>query len=107
MTATPERRDGESFRVSDHGYHVGYARSVAELEQWIELSDLEEALSLAAGPPHPGRRWSCAAAGIRPMCTPRSCTRRSDARNPSAARAPVVAAEHRDHAHDEVLHRRA
>jgi hypothetical protein len=26
--------------------HVGYARSVAELEQWIDLIDLVESLSL-------------------------------------------------------------
>ena len=39
-----------SFRVSHHGYHIDYARSVAELEQWIDLADLEEALRLAAGP---------------------------------------------------------
>lgn len=41
-TATPERRGGQSFRVSHHGFHVGYARSIAELERWIELADLEE-----------------------------------------------------------------
>jgi hypothetical protein len=35
MTATPDRHDGESFRVSHHGYWIGYARSVAELERWI------------------------------------------------------------------------
>jgi hypothetical protein len=40
-------RDGESFRVSQHGCHVGYARNVAELERWIDLADIEEASSRA------------------------------------------------------------
>ena len=44
MTATPDRHDGESFRVSHYGFHVGYARSVPELERWVELTGLEEAL---------------------------------------------------------------
>lgn len=44
MTATPDRHDGESFRVSQHGFHVGYARSVPELERWVDLTDLEETL---------------------------------------------------------------
>jgi hypothetical protein len=48
MTATPDRHDGESFRVSHHGCNIGYARSVAELERWIELTDLKETLGLAA-----------------------------------------------------------
>jgi hypothetical protein len=47
VTATPDLHDGESFRVCHHGYHVGYARSIVELEQWIDLADLEEALSRA------------------------------------------------------------
>jgi hypothetical protein len=86
MTATPDRHDGESFRVSHHGYHVGYARSVAELEQWIDLADLEEALIRVVWPP-PSCRWPChAAAGTRPMCIHRSCTARSDAQAPLAAR---------------------
>jgi hypothetical protein len=50
MTATPDRHDGESFRVSYRGFHVGYARSVLELERWIELADLQETLRNA-------RRW--------------------------------------------------
>jgi hypothetical protein len=45
MTATPDRHDGESFRVTHRGYWIGYARSVPELERWIELADLEDALS--------------------------------------------------------------
>jgi hypothetical protein len=40
MTATPDGHDGESFRVTHHGCWIGYARSVPELERWIELADL-------------------------------------------------------------------
>ena len=47
MIATPDRHDGESFRVSYCGYHVGYARSVNELKRWIELADLQAALMQA------------------------------------------------------------
>ena len=43
MTATPDGHDGESFRVTHHGCWIGYARSVPELERWIELADLEDA----------------------------------------------------------------
>jgi hypothetical protein len=49
MTATPDRHDGESFRVSYCGYHVGYARSVTELQQWIEFSELAEVLRRVVG----------------------------------------------------------
>jgi hypothetical protein len=49
MTATPDGHDGESFRVTHHGYWIGYARSIPELERWIELTDLEDALTLAVG----------------------------------------------------------
>jgi hypothetical protein len=49
MIATPDRHEGESFRVSHHGYWVGYVRSVAELEKWIDLADLE--LDALAPPP--------------------------------------------------------
>jgi len=47
MTATPDGHDGESFRVTHHGYWIGYARTVPELERWIELTDLEDALTPA------------------------------------------------------------
>ena len=33
ITATPDRHDGESFRISYCGYHIGYGRSVPELER--------------------------------------------------------------------------
>jgi len=38
MTGTSDRHDGESFRVSYCGYHVGYARSVEELQRWVPLA---------------------------------------------------------------------
>src|SRR5215471_3010319 len=85
MTATPDRHDGESFRVSHHGYWVGYAQSVPELERWIDLRDLEDALSLAG--PRPRSACPCrASVGARPTSIPRSCTGRSGAPVPSAAR---------------------
>jgi len=37
MTATPDSHDGESFRVSQHRFHLGYARSVRELERWDRI----------------------------------------------------------------------
>jgi hypothetical protein len=87
MTAT-DRHDGESFRVSHHGFHVGYARNVAELERWVDLADLEEALrqrarlNLSAVPgscrdwestePQPGSRHR-----IRRWPLPRGCAPRA------------------------------
>lgn len=65
MTATPDRHDGESFRISYCGYHVGYARSVPELERWIELTNLEEnyarraAGGAALSPPSRGHAALC------------------------------------------------
>src|SRR5262250_50580 len=86
MTATPDRHDGESFRVTHRGYWIGYARSVPELERWIELADLEDALILGVGP-RPRSACPCrAGAGTRPMSIPRFCTGRSGARTPSFAR---------------------
>lgn len=41
MTVTPDRHVGESLRVSQHGFHVGYARSIRELERWVDLAELE------------------------------------------------------------------
>ena len=82
MTAMPDRHDGESLGVSHHGFHVGYARGVRELERWVDLGRAGGGLTAvsaparvsgrpAAGicgpaptPPHPagnpgraGRRW--------------------------------------------------
>jgi hypothetical protein len=48
LSGTPDRHDGESFRVSHHGFWVGYARSLAELEKWVDVTDLEEALGRRA-----------------------------------------------------------
>jgi hypothetical protein len=44
VIATPDGHDGESFRVTQHGCWVGYARSVAELEQYVDLAELEPEL---------------------------------------------------------------
>jgi hypothetical protein len=68
MTATPDRHDGEQFRISQHGFHVGYARTVAELEKWFDLAALEEALGSPDGAftrPPPGTHRFCAARGHR------------------------------------------
>jgi len=45
MVATPDRHDGQSFLISHHDFWVGYAQSVAELERWVELAGLEDALN--------------------------------------------------------------
>jgi len=37
MTAMPDRHNGESLGVSHHGFHVGYARGVRELEGCVDL----------------------------------------------------------------------
>jgi hypothetical protein len=49
LSCTPDHRDGEWLRVRYFGFHVADVRSVAELEQWFPLADLEpDALVLAA-----------------------------------------------------------
>jgi hypothetical protein len=49
LTGTPDHRDGEWLRVRHHGFCVSDVRSVAELEQWFPLAELEpDALALAA-----------------------------------------------------------
>jgi hypothetical protein len=65
MAATPDRHDGESVRVSHHGYWIGYARSVCELLRWVELADLEEVLSRSARRNLPVVAASCRDTGIR------------------------------------------
>lgn len=47
LTGT-RNRDGEWFRVKQHGVHLADVRSVDELAQYIDLADLVEALSAAA-----------------------------------------------------------
>jgi hypothetical protein len=93
MLATPDRHEGESFRVSHYGFHVGYAHSVAELERWIDLRDLEEALNLVC--PRPRSACPCrAAACTRGSRTPQPCRRLSGVPVPasctSAGRAHFV-----------------
>jgi hypothetical protein len=40
-SATPDRNDGERLKVTYCGFFVAVVRTVAELEQWFALSDLE------------------------------------------------------------------
>jgi hypothetical protein len=47
LWATPDRNDGPRLKVTYCGFFVGLVRTVAELETWFALSDLElEALTL-------------------------------------------------------------
>ena len=62
LSATPDRNDGERLKVTYYGFFVAVVRTVAELEQWFALSDLEpETLILRRkragwpGPVRPGR----------------------------------------------------
>jgi hypothetical protein len=48
LSLTPDRRDGTWIRVPLHGFFVADIRTVAELAQWIELAELEEALTPAS-----------------------------------------------------------
>jgi hypothetical protein len=41
LSATPDRNDGERLKVTYYGFFVAIVRTVAELEQWFALSDLE------------------------------------------------------------------
>ena len=41
LSGTPDRRDGEWLRARYHGFRVADVRSVAELEKWVCLADLE------------------------------------------------------------------
>lgn len=49
MTATPTATTANHC-ASPATVHVGYARSVPEVERWIELADLEDALRRAGAP---------------------------------------------------------
>ncbi len=40
-SGTPDNRDGQQLRVRYHGFYVADVRTVAELEQWFPLADLE------------------------------------------------------------------
>lgn len=49
VSGTPDKRDGEFLRVRQYGYFTADVRSVAELEQWFPLAELEsDGLVLAA-----------------------------------------------------------
>ena len=49
LTGTPDRHDGQWLRVCYCNYWVADVQSIAELEQWFPLADLEsDALALAA-----------------------------------------------------------
>jgi hypothetical protein len=49
LSGTPDRRDGEWLRVRYYGFHVADVGSVAELQKWVCLADLErDTLALAA-----------------------------------------------------------
>jgi hypothetical protein len=47
LSSTPDHRDGEWLRVSLHGVHVADVRTVAQLEQWFPLAELEPGSPLA------------------------------------------------------------
>jgi hypothetical protein len=50
LAGTPDRHDGTWIRVRLHGFFVADVRTVAELEQWFPLAELEpdSPLALAA-----------------------------------------------------------
>jgi hypothetical protein len=60
LSATPDRNDGERLKVTYYGFFVAVVRTVAELEQWFALSDLEPETLVSrrerAGRPGPVRR---------------------------------------------------
>lgn len=71
LTGTPDHGDDQRLSVRFHGFHVADVRSVAELERWFPLTDLEPELSPPASVkaaesgscggsntsnPHPGAR---------------------------------------------------
>jgi hypothetical protein len=41
LRATPDRNDGERLKISYCGFFVALVRTVAELETWFPLADLE------------------------------------------------------------------
>jgi hypothetical protein len=51
LSATPDRNDGERLKVTYCGFFVALVRTVAELEQWFPLADLQpETLALPRRP---------------------------------------------------------
>jgi hypothetical protein len=51
LSVTPNHRDGEWLRVSCRGWWVADVRSVAELEQWFAVADVEPLACRAWLPP--------------------------------------------------------
>jgi hypothetical protein len=70
LCATPDRSDGERLKVTYCGFFVALVRTVAELEQWFALSDLEPETLISrrerAGRPVPLRQT----AGAQPRPKP-------------------------------------
>lgn len=52
LTGTPNNRDGEWIRVRQYGFYVADLRSVAELECYVALAELEDALRTGLARPH-------------------------------------------------------
>jgi hypothetical protein len=88
LAATPDHNDGERLKVTYYGSFVAVVRTVAELEQWFALSDLEPETLISrrkhAGRPDPvcagrgkcvrGRNWT------RPAVADRLTDRRGQSR---------------------------
>jgi hypothetical protein len=85
LSGTPDNRDGQWLRVSLHGFHVADVRTVAELEQWFVLGDLEPDGPLAGGcqmSALSAPSWDRAPVRSRPSRIP-SCGRRSSGAGPA------------------------
>jgi hypothetical protein len=42
LSGTGDNRDGERFRVLQHGFFVAEARDLIELSRYVDLSELED-----------------------------------------------------------------
>ena len=72
LRATPDRNDGERLKISYCGFFVALVRTVAELETWFPLADLEpDTLTRAV-------RWRMVLLCSGPQCRHRAegCCRR-------------------------------
>lgn len=50
LTGTPDHHDGEWLRVKQYGIWTADVRTIPELQQWVDLSELEpDWLSLSYG----------------------------------------------------------
>jgi hypothetical protein len=43
LSGTPNRRDGQWYRIRQHGFWTADVRSIAEIERYVPLAELEEA----------------------------------------------------------------